>query len=421
MAEGPAIPISSSSTSSLESVSQEQAFLETYFLALSQFAYDKAKEYADKERDSRKNTYGSTWGQMLFALSHLATAEKTYSGLLFLGQKWFGRKDSLRTSYVSLLNELHKIENIGRLAMGGTAPFLERLLSHLSGQLCQYVQARQEFMDLHSKNFHHPILSPLKSSVSLEFDLLLVLLQAEVDISQWKFLQSLLKIHEAHSKSEPWRTLLRPKEAKKKMPSSHKLHANPPLYLWILKYKDALVSKFSLYFHEVLSKQAPIGDIKTVMSKIPTDFYTKIVSFHKKTDAFNISLVFNVRGCESTYTGHGYHHPEALFIPVTGLDSYPAVVSYPNDRPISHWPNVVMLISSKISELESHDRILYFYDKNFQSTYYICKVDNKMMLVLLYESKKNEKDSHVNTFMSEMSSQLRSNKLFASLKTGSKS
>ncbi|XP_077990721.1 KICSTOR subunit 2-like [Glandiceps talaboti] len=440
------------SNSSLPPVPQEQAFLETYFLTISQFAYDKAKESADKEKDARKNTYGTTWGQMLFALSHLATAEKTYSSLLFLGQKWFGRKDSLRTSYSQLYTELRKIENIGKHAMGGTAPQLEELLAHLCGQLCQYIHARQDIMDFyemlssqggqrsdinycdlvntitertqrHSKSFHHPILSPLKTSITQEFDCLQTLLQAELEMSQWKFLQSLFKLHDVNTKLEAWGIPQLMKEQPKKRLSSpsHKTPPVPPLYQWLIKYKDALMSKFSLYFHEILSKQAPVVEIKSLLSKLRVDYYSKFVSFHKKSDAFNISLVFHVSGCEDTYKGHGYHHPESVFEPATGLDSYPAVVSYPHDRPANHWPNVVMLMTSRQPELSTPDRLVYFYDKHFQSTYYISKVDVRMTLVIIYDTKKNEKDSYVNAFMTEMSSQLRSNKSFASLKPGSRS
>ncbi|XP_070533173.1 KICSTOR subunit 2-like isoform X2 [Ptychodera flava] len=387
---------------------------------------------------------------MLVALSQLATAEKTFVSLMFLSAKWFARKDTLRTTYTTLLGDLKKIEELGKNAMGGTAPQFEELLAHLCGQLCQYIKARQDIMDFyeqlsslgshrtdinycdvvnimtehsqkHSKSFHHPILSPLKTSINQEFDCLQLLLQAEMEMSQWKFLPALFKLHDVTTKLDTWGISQLIKETKKKHSSSSKTAAVPPIYQWLVKYKNALMSKFSLYFHEVLSKQAPPGDVKSLMSKLPVDYYAKFIAFHKKTDALNISLVFDLQGCEDTYKGHGYHHPEFLFDRPTGLDSYPAIVSYPNERPANHWPNVVMLMTSRMTELSSHDRVLYFYDKQFQTTYYISKVDVRMTLVIIYDTKKNEKDSYVNTFMTEMSSQLRSNKLFASLKPGSRS
>lgn len=41
----------------------------------------------------------------------------------------------------------------GRNALGGTAPHLEELLSHLSEQLCFFVQARMEIADFYEKMY----------------------------------------------------------------------------------------------------------------------------------------------------------------------------------------------------------------------------------------------------------------------------
>ena len=41
----------------------------------------------------------------------------------------------------------------GRGALGGTAPHVEELLSHLSEQLCFFVQARMEIADFYEKMY----------------------------------------------------------------------------------------------------------------------------------------------------------------------------------------------------------------------------------------------------------------------------
>lgn len=68
------------------------------------------------------------------------------------GQSFFSRKDSIRTIYTSLHNELKKVVT-GRGALGGTAPHVEELLSHLSEQLCFFVQARVEIADFYEKMY----------------------------------------------------------------------------------------------------------------------------------------------------------------------------------------------------------------------------------------------------------------------------
>ena len=47
----------------------------------------------DREKDGRRTPPGSMWASLMSALSLLAMAEKTYTSLTFLGQKWFGRRD----------------------------------------------------------------------------------------------------------------------------------------------------------------------------------------------------------------------------------------------------------------------------------------------------------------------------------------
>ncbi len=47
----------------------------------------------EKERDAQKLSGSTLWGQMINCLIQFALAEKTYASLMFLTQKWFGRKD----------------------------------------------------------------------------------------------------------------------------------------------------------------------------------------------------------------------------------------------------------------------------------------------------------------------------------------
>lgn len=67
------------------------------------------------------------------------------------GQSFFSRKDSIRTTYTSLFNELRKVATGGRHNQPGSASYLEDLLSHLSEQLCHFTQARMEMADLYEK------------------------------------------------------------------------------------------------------------------------------------------------------------------------------------------------------------------------------------------------------------------------------
>uniref|UniRef100_A0A4W3HSF3 KICSTOR subunit 2 n=3 Tax=Callorhinchus milii TaxID=7868 RepID=A0A4W3HSF3_CALMI len=366
------------------------------------------------------------------------------------GQSFFSRKDSIRTIYTSLHNELRKLAAIGRNTSGGAAPHLEELLSHLSEQLCFFIQARMEIADFYEKiyslstqksinseelvrsletilqkyssRFHHPILSPLESTFQLEVDVLSQLLKAQAEITEWKFLPSLLNLHNAHSKLHTWgQTFEKQRETRKHLfgGQTQKAVQPPHLFLWLMKLKNTLLAKFSFYFHEALSRQTTPSEMKALTAKTNPDYCGKISSFIRKYDAENVSLIFDNRGSES-FQGHGYHHPHSYREAPKGVDQYPAVVSLPSERPLIHWPNVIMIMSDRAGELNTLDKVVHFYDDKVQSTYFLTRPEPQFTLVVIFESRKSEKDSHFIAFLNELSSSLKNSKPFATLKPGSK-
>ncbi|KAG8439609.1 hypothetical protein GDO86_005697 [Hymenochirus boettgeri] len=434
-------------------VTAEQNVLQTFFSHLGNFSYDKAKDNVEKEKEANK-TAGASWCSMLAALAHLAAAEKAYHSMSFLGQKpggqsFFSRKDSIRNNYTSLYNELKKVVTTGKNAVGGTAPHLEELLSHLSEQLCYFVQARMEIADFYEKmytlssqkfinaeelvniwesilkkyssRFHHPILSPLESGFQLEVDVLAHLLNAQALIFEWKFLLSLVNLHNSHTKLQTWGQIFeKQKETKKHLfgGQSQKAAQPPHLYLWLVKFKNFLLAKFSFYFHEALSRQT--SEMKPLTAKTNPDYYGKISTFIRKYDAVNFSLIYDTRGSEN-FQGHGYHHPDSYREAPKGVDQYPAVVSLPCDRPVMHWPNVIMIMTDKSLDLNTLEKVVYFFDEKVQSTYFLTRPEPHFTIVVIFESKKSEKDSHFISFLNELSHSLKNSRVFASLKPGSKS
>lgn len=439
---------------------KEEQFLEHYFSHVSHCEHDKARELAEKERDAYKAMFGSSWAMFLLSLSQFATAEKTYMSLGFLEQKSFftRSKDTLKSCYQTLMHDFRRVEESVKsteeqgFGMSSNAIEFEKLLAHLCDQLCFFTQARQEtinfyeqvhimgmtkhinFEDLnmvvkeiiagHNKNFHHPILAPLKTVFGYECDTLNHLLVAQTMMSDWKFLMALLHIHEAHTKLTSWATLIHPKESKKSAFGGSSKHGSlPALYQWLSKFKNLLLSKFSIYFYDILQRQASPPEMKSLISKTPDDFVTRIQTFHKKSDACHVSLVLNTHGLERVFPG-GYQYPGRLVETPQGLDTFPAIFSYPGDRPANHFPAVVMMLTEGCDREEpavyAQDKIHYMYDKGSHSSYFYTQVDTRISLVVIFESKKSEKDSYVNNFMTELATHLRCTKFFTSLKPGFK-
>lgn len=434
-------------TDTTVSMSREQGFLEAFFLSISQFGHEKAKELAEKEREAIKTQIGSVWNSMLTLLAQLAIAEKSYMTLNFLASKGFLRKDnSLKSTYELLRVELYKIEEAVKNSTGES---LEKVTAHLCGHLGHFVAVRLELIDFYEKlysmsanrvincdelfqqisvisqasqkNFHHPYLTQLKTSFSYECDTLSLLLNAQQEMQQWSFLPSLLRLHSAHVKLVEWGALSQLKETRRLSfgPGFLKPQQLPHLYQWLVKFKGFLVSKFTLYFHEILSKQTNQQEMKNFCSKAPVDLYHKMGTFQRKTDAICIALVFGVHGCD-TYKGHGYHHPDKVMEPPKGLDSFPAVVSYPGEKPLIHWPNVIMIMEDRAVELNTLDRVVCFYDKHVNCTYIIVRAELKMTFVIIFSGKRSEKESYIAAFLEDFCSQLRLHRVLATLRPGNK-
>ncbi|KAF7645760.1 hypothetical protein LDENG_00199000 [Lucifuga dentata] len=439
----------------LRPVPRERAILESFFTQLGMFSFDRAKDYVEKEKDSSRSA-GAMWAALLAALAHLSAAEKAYHNMTFLGQKlggqsFFSRKDSIRTIYTSLYNELKKVVTMGRHAQPSSTSYLEDLLSHLSEQLCHFTQARMEMADLYEKmhslgnqksinsdelvtslevvlnkyssKFHHPILGRVEESFQTEVDVVTQLLRCQAQVSEWRFLSALLNLHGANSKLAAWGQLfLRQRETRKHLfgGQSQKAVQPPHLYVWLQRFQATLLAKFSFYFHEALSRQTAAADMRALTARTTLDYHGKISSFIRKYDASNVSLVFDNRGSDS-FQGHGYHHPHSYREAPKGVEQFPAVVSLPSgERPLTHWPNVIMMMGDRAAELNTLDKVVHFYDDKVQSTYYLTRPEPHFTLVVIFDGRKSEKDLNISGFLQEISGSLRNSKVFSTLKPGSK-
>ncbi|XP_037098706.1 KICSTOR complex protein C12orf66 homolog [Syngnathus acus] len=455
----------------LRPVPREQAILESFFTQLGMFSFDRAKDYVEKEKDNSSRSSGAVWAALLAALAHLAAAEKAYHNMTFLGQKmgsqsFFSRKDSTRTIYTSLHNELRKVMTSGRHVQRQqqqhqqqqqqqqqqqASPYLEDLLCHLAEQLCHFAQARVEMADLYEKmhalagqknvngealvpaldavmhkyssKFHHPILGRVEESFQTEVEVVTQLLRCQAQVSEWRFLPALLSLHGAAAKLTAWGQLFqRQKETRKHLfgGQSQRSVQPPHLYAWLQRFQAALLAKFSFYFHEALSRQSAPADMRALTARAAPDYHGKICSFARKHDAASVSLVFNNRGSES-FRGHGYHHPRSYREAPKGVEQFPAVVSLPTgERPLAHWPNVVMMMGDRAAELAAPDKVVHFYDDKVQSTYYLARPEPYFTLVVILDGRKSERDLGVVAFLQEICGSLRNSKPFAGLKPGSK-
>ncbi|RWS10771.1 hypothetical protein B4U79_12858 [Dinothrombium tinctorium] len=324
---------------------------------------------------------------------------------------------------------------------------LDYFCSHICEQLYSFVIARIEMMEIYEqlsscwsqkfltfenvinhlieivkvngKKFHHPLLTPIKTVFTYESEALLNLLQAHCEIQNWKFLPSLFNLQDAHSKLGAWLNNAVPKDSPRRG-SFGIIQKATPLHQWLCKIKYHLLAKFSLYFYTILSKQTNNQEMKSLFSKQSVDYCYKITTFQRKSDASCIMIIFDTHNGED-YKGHGYRLPKSPIEPVKGLDTFPPIVVFPADKQISnHLPSIIMMMTDKTRELNATDNLVYFYDEQVSTTYFLMRPDPRMTLVLMFDCKKTAKDPYITTFIQEIYSSLKGNKIFATLKPGSK-
>ena len=99
---------------------------------------------------------------------------------------------------------------------------------------------------------------------------------------------------------------------------------------------NCLFKELSYYIYQLIAKQHCKSCYTELIVCSITFFQPltlfidfRIVAFQKKTDAACVCLILDTQGMEEPYKGPGYHHPDKQVEQPTGLESYPAIYSYP--------------------------------------------------------------------------------------------
>jgi len=422
---------------------KDETVLCPFFNHLSTFSFDRAKDLIEKEKECCVKGVSSRWTQFVSVLVQLCTAERLYVNLTFLQPRSFLRKDSsLRGVLESMTAEVERLldvneaveteDIVSNVAQDISILFKGRLktmevydrLSNFS-KFPNYVslQAIVRSVSITRKDVHSESLESYKEVYFLEVGLLYECISMCVSLQSWEFYSSTTHLQAISEKLNRWTELIQNRETRKLSFASSLLRgvggqADPHLYLWFTKFRAALLSKFSLYFYQVLANQTTGGEMRALTSKLPVDQSNRLISFHRRTDAATTCIVFDATGVQG-YRGPGYHiQADKKESGPTGMDLFPSIFSHPC-HPGALWPNVVMILTNKDEEL-NQDRTVYFYDSGVGITYFLQRIEPRYCIVVLLEGRRLERDSTINTFLQETALQLRLNKILTSLKPGSK-
>jgi len=276
--------------------------------------------------------------------------------------------------------------------------------------------------------FTHPLISGIVANLISECEILSNLLKCQAKLATLTVIEPLLNLKNAQSGLK----LLSRSSTSSDPDSPHgsnwfsfaastKPPILPALFSWHKRYYDSLLSKFSLYFHDLLIKQTTPQEMRNQLSKAPENYMQRVATFHRKQDAGHVCLILNADGL-THFQWQGYHHPDHKIEPLKGLESYPVIFSFPSgqERPPNLLPSTVMIMNEQNAKLSSFDGTASVYDDTKDVSYFVCRVEAQFYLLVTFKGRKSERDSHVSAFMHELCVDLRCVKVFAALKAAAK-
>lgn len=321
--------------------------------------------------------------------------------------------------------------------------FSEELMTHFCKQLQNFIQARMDMIDVYEqlteasakkyasvdgiayslsmlcrqyhKDFHHPLLAPIKDSMTHECECLMTLIRATIDMQHWRFLPTLFELQDAQTKLNYWAANTFNKEASKRRFKVSKTLPTPRLYEWLCRFKEFLIAKFTLYFHDTLSKSFPLANFKSACSKLSIDYYAKLSNLQRKVEAQFLSLMYDVsEGNDSKDSG--YKFPSQDSHPPQGKNSLQSMVVIPAEaraKLSSLQAEVYMLVQNNHNAMLKEGYYQY-YDITKKLTYSISKPDSYLVLVIVCEGQKSDRDAQIRAFSFDLASQFSFSTIFTS-------
>ncbi|CAH8564545.1 unnamed protein product [Schistosoma intercalatum] len=218
------------------------------------------------------------------------------------------------------------------------------------------------------------------------------------------FLESLLSLNRAKDNLDKLGKLLNSK-------GSTSPCKQLPLVAWLECFYAHLLSKYTLYWFEILVRSASnVHETEETANSENLNLVANITRFQRESNALNISLLFDTTCQSFPFLGHGYVLRGSFGDAPKGIESIPPIFNAPLGSSLSPVDiyTIVMQINSTL-HLSGDDKIdvsevlkqpRYVYDEKLNHTYYIKKLECRVFLALVYEGLKSHKDKLINEFIS---------------------
>ncbi|KAJ3035370.1 hypothetical protein HK097_004224 [Rhizophlyctis rosea] len=277
--------------------------------------------------------------------------------------------------------------------------------------------------------------------------------------------EATLKLFTAQNSLEKWKMLRLKTEEQRgivRLPllDTAKSSSRIDIFHWLNRLILSLTIKVGLYFHQTLKTQLPNLAASAADRQCP-EYLRSIHRYYELHRPSNISLIYLIRE-DSMYFNKGHFSVGNGSRP-TGLNSFPAICSYPADPPLDHWPNLISIMqthermissntapeqylsrrrtstssigsirsfgavmkkyaalgAAAISDAEKGDKgghLVHFYDRKVDSTYFLAKVEDRVVVAVVFRGVGLGED-HPPTvdFVGRLSAELKHAEVFRSL------
>nr|CDJ97396.1 Protein of unknown function DUF2003 domain containing protein [Haemonchus contortus] len=422
--------------------------IQRYGQLVEKFQFDQARELIEQYTQSTSrsvmviNEKDVSWAALLSSLILIANCDKNYYLLSFLQPRAFFRKENaLKNQYYQISEKLVRACPSAALPDGGSSP--ATLADHIMAQCRQYVLARVEMISIYTtiaslandrvilwdslhargvrvsemlKSCHHHSLFSMAHLLSGEIDVLLLLVSAQIHISNCKMFESLLQLKEIRERFDYWvrdSHCLNPvnKSVFYFFRSTEKQPRNR-LINWLIQFYNLLMAKFSLYFTNVLGNFCSVDDLRTIHTiDNGFNFISNATQIVKKTDAACLAIVMDRENCTESFYGFGYNRLKDRFTPGPpteprkGLAALcPAVFRLPspaeghksshNDVFEKYQEHIYAFIQSN---LRYPAKSKYIYDAERDHCMFGDIVEAKLYIVVVYAGRVCEKDATMST------------------------
>ncbi|KAI8371628.1 uncharacterized protein BYT42DRAFT_622723 [Radiomyces spectabilis] len=373
----------------------------------------------------------------------LSNCENLYTQLSFMKSKWFVRKDAFLSSlYTYLIEDItkeitlleaspaahpteHKATNI-RLLNALVALCKARLA--LIGFFRQ-VELKENLLLLgtaveREMNILQSLLKARDAIISYAFqDTCIALFLCKQELNDWKrecqaqdYPEHRQKtaVHTGEVKEATWRFPFFTAEARQKQ-----YDAWPPTLRWHTKYLENLTAKMTLYFNSILlSKESMLSEDepeKNLWKALKIDYYDQISTFRRRFGAYSIGLVYEVTSAAPFYP-QGYVCSGTPYEPPQGIHSFPFIFCHPNQAPKDHLPNIISIVQVSRTRLnDPKSGPIYFFDNKIGSAYYLMRVDEHAVLVIIYLDRHAHREPTTAEFMTNIVTSLRGASVIADL------